>query len=298
MPALGIQQDTGTLIAWLKGEGEPVAKGEPIMEIETDKATVEIEASASGILAGICAREGEKIQVGQVVAWILAPGEPVPEVGQTLRLAASPIARRIAEEHGVDLTLVQAEGRRVRKDDVLRHIETKSVAAVPRLAPASPKARRLARERGLDVENLTGTGPGGAVVAADLPPAKTRPREPGTLSGVWEVMADRVTRSWTSAPHFFLLREVNASRLVAWRAAARQHVGPKLTYTDLLVKLVAAALGHHPQVNASWSDGTIVLHQEINIGLAAAVPDGLVVPVIHRANERSLSEIAVHRLDL
>jgi pyruvate dehydrogenase E2 component (dihydrolipoamide acetyltransferase) len=279
MPALGMQQDTGTLVAWLLGEGESVVEGELIMEIETDKAAVEIEAPASGILAGICADEGEEIQVGQVVAWILEPGEELPEEGTEDRArppSAPAVAHMVAEERGLDLEAASRVGQ-------------------PRLAPASPKARRLARERGLDVEKLMGTGPGGAVVAADLPLSKTEPGEPGSM---WLAMADRVTQSWASAPHFFLLREVNASRLVAWRAAARQHIEPGLTYTDLLVRLVAAALRRHPQVNASWSDGTIVLHQEINIGLAAAVPDGLVVPVIHRANEQSLSEIAVHRQDL
>jgi pyruvate/2-oxoglutarate dehydrogenase complex dihydrolipoamide acyltransferase (E2) component len=137
-----MQQDTGTLIAWLKGEGEPVTQGEPIMEIETDKATVEIEAPASGILRGVCAREGEEIPVGQVVAWILAPGEPVPDDGkggQTRRFPASPVARRLAEEHGVDLTLVRATGRRIGKDDVLKYLETESGDGQPRLPSPHPR---------------------------------------------------------------------------------------------------------------------------------------------------------------
>jgi pyruvate dehydrogenase E2 component (dihydrolipoamide acetyltransferase) len=298
MPALGMHQDTGTLIAWLKEEGEPVAQGEPIMEIETDKATVEIEAPASGILRGICVGEGVEVPVGQTVAWILVPGEPLPAEGQeagTRRPSATPVARRLAEKHGVDLTLVPASGRRIEKDDVLSYLETGSGTVRPRLPAASPRARRLAGERGLAVQHLVGSGPGGAVLAADVLAAEPRARQPGST---WQLMADRVTRSWTGAPHFFLLREVNASRLVAWRAKAQRRIEPQPTYTDLLVKLVAAALSRHPQVNASWSETGIVLHPEINVGFAVAVQGGLVVPVVHGAHEQSVSQIAARREDL
>jgi pyruvate dehydrogenase E2 component (dihydrolipoamide acetyltransferase) len=115
---------------------------------------------------------------------------------------------------------------------------------------------------------------------------------------MWQVMAQRVTQSWTSAPHFYLLREVNASRLITWRERAQERSEARLTYSDLLVKLVAAALGQHAQVNASWSDAKIVLHREINVSLAVAVERGLVAPVIHRADELSLSQIAARRQHL
>jgi pyruvate dehydrogenase E2 component (dihydrolipoamide acetyltransferase) len=110
-------------------------------------------------------------------------------------------------------------------------------------------------------------------------------------------MADRMTQSWTTAPHFYLVREVNASRLISWREKAKLQI-PNLTYTDLLVKLVAAAIVQHPRVNVSWKDGTIIHHPDINIGLAVAIEDGLVVPVIHRADTLSLAEIAARRVDL
>ena len=265
------------------------------MEIETDKVTVEIEAPASGILGGICANEGDVIPVGQTVAWILSPGEPVPgegRDGQPDRITASPVAR----------PLVEAERGRVRKDDGLKHIKAELADGGVRLYPASPKARRLSRERGLNLEDLIGTGPDGAVLAADVPAAdvlaagtRSQSLEPGT---VWQVMAERVTQSWTSTPHFYLLREVNASRLLAWRERMQNLMEPRPTYTDLLVKLVAVALSRHEQVNASWNDGKIVLHREINAGLAVAVKDGLVVPVIHRVNEQSLSQIVERRQDL
>ena len=289
MPALGMQQDTGTLIAWLKGDGESITQSEPVMEIETDKVTVEIEAPASGILGGICANEGDVVPVGQTVAWILAPGEPVPDgerAAEAERIPTSPVARPPAQEHGVARTAAGAEPA-VRR---------------ARLLPASPKARRLARERALDLESLTGTGPEGAVLAADIlaapaPVAGAQPQvhQPGT---VWQVMAERVTQSWTGTPHFYLLREVNASRLMAWREQLQDSLEPRPTYTDLLVKIVAAALSRHKGVNASWVDGRIVLHSEINIGLAVAVEDGLIVPVIHRADEQSLSAIVQRRQEL
>jgi pyruvate dehydrogenase E2 component (dihydrolipoamide acetyltransferase) len=111
-------------------------------------------------------------------------------------------------------------------------------------------------------------------------------------------MAERVTQSWTSAPHFYLLREVNASRLVSWRTQVKEHTGKRITYTDLLVKLVAAALRQHPQANAAWNHGEILLNDEINIGLAIATEDGLFVPVIHQADQLSLSQITDRRSEL
>jgi pyruvate dehydrogenase E2 component (dihydrolipoamide acetyltransferase) len=296
MPALGMQQDTGTLIAWLKADGESVAQGEPVMEIETDKVTVEIEAPASGVLGGICANEGDVVPVGQTVAWILAPGDPVPADGpadEPARTSAPPAARPLAGEPVVDQALDDA-GRG-------RAGTAEPAYGLARLHPASPKARRLARERGLDLVSLAGTGPDGAVLAADVVAAQepvaetqTQAREPGT---VWQVMAERVTQSWTGTPHFYLLREVNASRLMAWREQLMS-TQPPPTYTDFLVKIVAAALSRHEGVNASWADGRIVLHEEINVGLAVAVKDGLIVPVIHRADEQTLSAIVGRRQDL
>lgn len=176
MPALEMAQETGKLIRWLKREGDTVAKGEPLMEIETDKVTVEIEATDSGTLGGVSAREGDVIPVGRAIAWILAPGESAPldsastaptapsrTPAKVTAMSASPLARRIAEEHGIDLAVVKPDGSgRIEKADVLAYIEKQTVrAASPqttanqgasgRLSPASPKARRLAAERGIDL---------------------------------------------------------------------------------------------------------------------------------------------------
>jgi pyruvate dehydrogenase E2 component (dihydrolipoamide acetyltransferase) len=314
MPALGMAQDTGILVRWLKREGEPVAKGDLIMEIETDKATVEIEAPAAGILGGIRAREGDVVPVGETVAWIHEPGESMPEETPEIQLstapdsgtekvmpAASPVARRIAEEHGVDLALVKPDAGRIHKTDVLAYLEQQeSQAGETRLTAASPKARRLARERGLHVASLTGTGPEGAVLAADVLATEAIPltSQSLALSTTWKLMAERVTQSWRSAPHFYLLREVNATRFITWRELAQEQTGQSVTYTDLLVKLVGLALRQHPRLNAAWIENEIALNSEINVGLAVAIEEGLVVPVIHRAHELSLKEIVERRQEL
>ncbi len=348
MPALELAQETGKVLRWIKAPGDSVRKGEPIVEIETDKVTVEIEAPASGILSHVTAQEGDVIPVGQTIALIAesaaaagaplippspqrgegerarpAPAETLSPVGrgqgegtENGKIKASPLARRIAEEHGVDLARIKTSTGKIEKADVLAFVESRKTAGnggVGRIVAASPKARRLAAERGVELSTLRGSGPGGAVLVADIPatapPLTTGPltSRPLTLpspqrgegvSTVWRIMAERMTASWTTAPHFYLVREVNVARLVAWLGTARKQTGARITYTDLLVKLVAATLAQHPRVNVSWKDGALERHAEINIGLAVALEDGLVVPVIARADTLGLKDIATRREDL
>ena len=331
MPALELAQETGKLLRWIKAPGETVRKGEPIAEIETDKVTIELEAPASGVLSAVTAQEGDVIPVGHTIAQIAAANEapaPTPTLspegrgqgeGPDARVKASPLARKIAGEHGVDLARVKTASGKIEKSDVLAFVESQRVVAAPtngsagRLVAASPKARRLAAERGIDLRALKGSGPGGAVLTLDVPaatsPLTTEPLTTGPLTlpspqrgegvgTVWRIMAERMTASWTSAPHFYLVREVNVTRLVAWLPKARKQTGAHVTYTDLLVKLVAATLAQHPRVNVSWKDGTLERHADINIGLAVALEDGLVVPVLHKADTLGLKEIATRREDL
>ncbi len=349
MPALGMAQQTGQLVRWLKAEGDTVSAGDVIAEIQTDKATEELEARASGVLTGFVAHEGDDVPVGSVIAQILAPGEaptvpasaapapisgnghaPAPvaasaPTGPNLGLwpDASPLAARIASEHGVDLRDVPVTGSRIQKSDVLAYLETRnsgaaSVApavapAIPpagaRLQAASPKARRIAQERGVDLRLVTGSGPERAVLTVDVlaantataPATRPAPATAGlatSISPIWRIMAERTTQSWQEIPHFFLLREVNASRMIAWRESLKQRQEGGITYTDLLVKVVAETLLAHPRLNASWQGGGIVSHPEINVGLAVATSDGLVVPVIHGADRLSVQEIAARRADL
>ena len=352
MPALELAQETGKVLRWMKAPGDKVRKGEPI---------VEIESPASGILSHVTAHEGDVIPVGHTIALIAEPGAapvstapltlPSPQRGEGERpratpspvgrgqgegsegqgaraegIKASPLARRIAEEHGVDLARIKTASGKIEKADVLAFVETRKAApsngaAVVRLVAASPKARRNAAERGVDLSALRGSGPGGAVLTMDVPmaPVAAPPLTPGPLttgplttgphtqptpqrgegvSTVWRIMAERMTASWTTAPHFYLVREVNVARLVAWLGTARKQTGARITYSDLLVKLVAATLAQHPRVNVSWKDGALERHAEINIGLAVALEDGLVVPVIARADTLGLKDIAQRREDL
>lgn len=335
MPALGMAQETGIVLEWFKTPGESVAKGEPLLQIETDKATVMIEAPAAGRLVNVTAASADEIPVGEVIALILAAGEVMPEGSELAStplsrgierpvpkattpppstepasrstVIASPVAARIAAEHNLDLSLVRPEGGPVRKADVLDYLQTHRKPAASeqaiRLKAASPKARRLAAEHRVEIATLTGSGPEGAVLAADVLKAKTastRATESQTLmlSTTWRLMAERVTQSWTGVPHFYLLREVNATRLTAWREKAQKPTSERITYTDLLVRIVAMALRQHPRLYATWTEGAIILNDEINVGVATAVEEGLVVPVIHRADELTLSEIAARRKDL
>jgi pyruvate dehydrogenase E2 component (dihydrolipoamide acetyltransferase) len=325
MPALGMAQETGTLIQWLKSAGDAVTKGEPLMEIETDKATVEIEAPATGTLSNITAQAGDVIPVGQRIGLILAPGESAPSIGSpisssntapsqptlaspqstdtTLKpVSATPVAARLAAEHNVDISKAKPSGggQQVRKEDVLAYLKMQDKAVGSTRVLASPKARRFAEESGLDIKSISGSGPDGAVLVNDVLTFQVAQpvSESLTVSRMWHVMADRLTQAWTTIPHFYLLREVNASRLMAWREKAQKSSTEKITFTDLLVKLTSAALRQHPRLNASWLDDTILLNSEINIGLAVAMDDGLLVPVIHNADGLNLSELASRRSEI
>jgi len=314
MPALGMAQETGTLLQWLKSPGDTVTKGEPLMEVETDKANVEVEAPASGILSNVSAQPGDVIPVGQTIALIVAPSETATKADRSSAsnaaatlIAATPIAMRVAAEHNIDLSQIKPKGDRIQKDDVLAFLTVKAQGDGRVLA--SPKARRLAQERKLDLRAISGSRPDGAVLAADvaaaqaptpiaIAPIEAAAPEMLGVSRMWRVMVERISQAWTTIPHFYLMREVNATRLMAWRDDVQKRAGEKITYTDLLMKLTAAALRQHPRLNASWQNGSIALNPDINIGLAVAVDEGLIVPVIHHADHMSLSQLAAQRAEL
>jgi pyruvate dehydrogenase E2 component (dihydrolipoamide acetyltransferase) len=271
MPALEMAQETGRILRWLKAEGDDVAKGEPLMEIETDKVTVEVEAPADGVLAGICATEGQDVPVGEAVAYVVAAGERAPKQAAAPAQASVSVAAPVTP-------VAQARRRR---------------------PLASPKARRMARESGVDLGALAGSGPHGAVLAVDLEALPTGDGAGVEPAPVWRRMAERTTQTWQSTPHFFLLREVDASRLISWRKSVLARPGSEaVTYTDLLVKLVAEALTRHPDVTASWRSGRIVGSARVDVGIAVAIDAGLVVPVVHGADRLGLDEIAARRAEL
>ena len=273
MPALGMAQETGKVLRWLKAEGDSVTKGEPLLEIETDKVTVEVEAPADGLLAGIRAEAGVDVPVGETIAVLLAAGESLVDAP---RAAGVVVAAPVAVA-----TTGSPPSRRGRRP------------------LASPKARRLAAERGIDLTALAGSGPGGAVVAADIGGSADGGTQPAPVSGVWRLMAQRTTESWQSVPHFYLRREVDASRLESWRNAVRERPGlERLSHTDLLVKLSAEALRRHPRVNSSWREGAVIPGARVNVGVAIAVAEGLVVGVVHDADRLSLADTTARRIEL
>jgi pyruvate dehydrogenase E2 component (dihydrolipoamide acetyltransferase) len=286
MPALGLAQETGKVLRWLKAEGESVVKGEALLEVETDKVTVEVEAPADGILGGLRAAEGDDVPVGQAVAFVLGSGEAVPE---RAAVAAKPPERAAvaAEPHAAPRQARSAEAAE------------QPAEARPRRRLASPKARRLAREQGVDLDSVTGSGPHGSVLAADLERTGRDGAKTIDTGAVWQRMAERIAKNWQTVPHFFLVREVDAGRLQAWRETARRRPGCEaLTYNDLLVRICAAALREHPRVNATWRDASVVGQEEINIGLAVATEEALVVPVIHDADGLDLPALAARRAEL
>jgi pyruvate dehydrogenase E2 component (dihydrolipoamide acetyltransferase) len=231
----------------------------------------------------------------------------------------TPVAARMVADHGIDASRIQPAGSRIQKEDVLAYLATQ--AQMGGRVLASPKARRLAGEAGIELASIQGSGPEGAVLAEDvlaaasvsaqsqpaMGAAQTKtaaaPVHEGKtgevpMSRMWKVMAERLTQSWTTVPHFFLARDVDAKKFKKWHSKAQDRAQSKLTYTDLLVKVVAQALRAHARVNASWIDGRIVANEAVHVGLAVAVEDGLLVPVIRDADRLGLEEIARARADL
>ena len=291
MPALEMAQENGKLLAWKKKEGEHVAKGEPLLEVETDKAVVEVESPGEGILTGISADVGAEIPVGQTIAWLVKPGEQPPA-----HPAPSGVSGRASSAK-------DSPGAAV------------APAAIPRPSATpqiSPKARRLAKELGVEISGIRGSGPDGVITAEDVQAlaagakpsvsSVAAPGEAAPLAQVARVMAEKTTQSWTSVPHFFLSRDVDSTELLKKQkelaTAVEKTPGLKLTLTDLLVRLTAKVLEKHPKINASWTGNNIRLNDEINIGLAIAVQHGVVGAVIHRANKLALAEISAQRRDL
>jgi pyruvate dehydrogenase E2 component (dihydrolipoamide acetyltransferase) len=297
MPALEMAQETGKLLAWRKKEGDRVSKGEPLLEIETDKAVVEVEAPADGVLAGVKASEGTDIPVGQTIAWIVAPGEAPPSETESTAPSARTGSHAKAEPVAAGLSASSAPAQ----------------SGAP-AAKISPKARRLAKELGVDIGMIHGSGPGGEILASDVQAAAAPAGSPAPASGqkgsakielptsLGRIMAERTAQSWTTVPHFFVTRDIDAGALDEYRESILSEIEPthnvRITHTDLLVAVVSRILHKHPRLNASWRAEGIRLHDYVHMGVAIAVNDGVVAAVIHNAHTASLSEIATQRRDV
>ena len=301
LPRLGQGMETGTIVRWLKSEGESVEKGEPLYELDTEKVTQEVEAEASGVLLKILAGEGEEIEVGKAIAVIGQEGE---EVSVPAEAPAAP-----KEE-----PQVEAEP----EPEPQPQTEPEQPAASPNggRIKASPLARRIARERGIELSSLRGTGPEGRIVAEDVErasatgalatsataaaPVPSGEVEVVKLNQMRTTIARRMTEAW-EAPAFQISMSADMPAAIRLRESLLARVeegGVRPTYSDILTKVVALALMRHRDVNAHFAGDSVKLFPTANIGIAVAVPHGLVVPVIASCEARTIPEIAVARADI
>ena len=350
MPQMGYDMHEGKVVRWLKKEGEEVTRGEVIAEIETDKATVEYEAYTGGVMAKIVAEEGIAIPVGGLIAVMTAPGEAIPEdiltdaaialaadspapaatavqalegpisaavaPADTKEVRASPLARRLAKERGFDLATITGTGPggRITEADIPEQgaaVASAALASSNGYIKASPLAKRLARERGIDLATLTGTGPGGRVIEADVPehavPAAAESVAPATLvsenvelSRMRQAIARVTSDSKRDAPHFYVALDVDMTKAMSFRRDLNDELDAenRVSVNDLIVKASAIAIGRHPKFNSFFRDDHLQMNAAINVGIAIALESGLIVPGVNGCESKSLVEIAAASRDL
>jgi pyruvate dehydrogenase E2 component (dihydrolipoamide acetyltransferase) len=316
LPRLGQGMESGTIVRWLKSEGDPVQKGEPLYELDTDKVTQEVEADVAGVLLKILVNEGE-VPVGTPVAFLGEQGEDVPEVetapaGPTEQqppadapAPASPAGTvpesRPERTDSGEGTVPESRPERTDNGD----------GTVPSRIKASPLARRIARERGIELASLSGTGPEGRIVAEDVeradvsgpPTAMGRAAAVGAverveLTSLRRTVARRMTEAW-AAPAFQIVMSADMIRAQELRARlVERHPDERPTVTDVLTKVCAAALMRHRDVNALYADDAVELQPSANVGIAVATDRGLLVPVIPGCESLTVPEIAAARADL
>ncbi|MGB4595719.1 MAG: dihydrolipoamide acetyltransferase family protein [Anaerolineaceae bacterium] len=323
MPKMDMDQEVVTIITWLKKEGDRIEKGEPVIEVETDKITSEIEAPESGILTNILYHENEEAPVTKVVAYILKEGETAqglpssttehaPAVEETAPVAtaavgakpvvsATPLAEKVLAELKIAADQVPASGSKLTRKDVEAYVAKMRDQVIPRVeVAATPAAKRIAEERGVALEDVTGSGPRHRLQATDILQTTARQVSEPTVTaqeaiatsvplvGKRKRIAERLTASYQSVPHIYLTVEVDMSRSEVARkrmnemADKKNH--PAVSMTAYLVKVVAWALKRHPYLNAVLEGNSIQLLQNVHVGVATALEDGLIVPVIHNAD--------------
>lgn len=308
VPSLGMDMEEATIIRWMVEEGAAVEKGDPVLEIETDKTSFEVEANEDGEIRNLRGDKGETLPVGMILAYITVPGEQAPKHGDT---------RKETPASGED------NGKATRAGEK-KEQEPAEVPPEPngdrRKIRASPAARRMAQERDVNLEAVTGSGPGGRVYLSDVleaegtqktgmqealpeesPVVEIPDKEPvrrEALSRIRRVGAERTTKSFSEVPHFYLTREMEADRLLDLQARLKEKMDPAPGLTELLALAVARALRDHPRLNARYAEGELELYEAVNLGLAVATEDGLVVPVLKGADGLSLRELVPATKDL
>ncbi|MDO8588368.1 MAG: dihydrolipoamide acetyltransferase family protein [Armatimonadota bacterium] len=336
MPLLGQTMEEGTITKWLKQEGESVNKGEPLLEVMTDKANMEVEAPVSGVLRKILAPEEAIVPIKEPIAIIgtaeepidglllesAAPAEaeaaappkeePVPAVtGAPVepaptaeeRVFSSPRARNVASEHNVDIAALAGKGTgpggRIVEKDVLAYVASAQAPERPRMTPLAGK---VAADIGVTLSDVVATGVGGRITRDDVLRSVTRPPRPSIgrvipLAGMRKAVADNVSLSARNAPHVTLVSEVDMTECANLRRQMLPEVekscGVKISFTDLIVKAVAKAIDDHPIVNATLESDQITIHDRIDIGIAVALDEGLIVPVLRDVRSKSIPEISV-----
>jgi pyruvate dehydrogenase E2 component (dihydrolipoamide acetyltransferase) len=303
LPRLGQGMEAGTIVRWLKSEGDQVEKGEPLYELDTDKVTQEVEAEASGVLLKILAGEGEEIEVGKRIAVIGEQGEDVSAEAEAEAEVEVEVEEDEQEEGspGPAREEEREEGREAAADEEPA-AEAPQTSRVNGRIKASPLARRIARELNIDLASLTGTGPEGRIVAEDVERAAATPAhatvgaapleaEVVPLTSIRRTIARRLIKAW-EAPAFQISMSADMTRAQALRERLRDQ---KVTVTDVLTKLAAIALLRHREVNAHFADDELRIFPNAHVGLAVATERGLVVPVIREAERKSLVQLAIER---
>ncbi len=337
MPKFDMDQEKATIISWCKKEGDFVKFEESVLTVETEKVAIDVPAPATGTLAGILYKDGDEVPVTKVIAYILKEGESLgdlpnaslptppskPQVApvsqlvpapQIASVTATPIAIRMAKEEGVDLSKVPASGDRITREDVESYIASQKTAGRVTV-PATPAARRVARESGIPLETVAGSGPRGRVQSVDVlsaakpvpagsPTAQVNGREAEIvpLTSIRRTIAERMQKSFQESPHIALTVEVDMKEAENVRKRfnmqAEKLGQPKITVTALMIKVVAWALVRNPYINASFNGDSISLWKDVNIGVATAVSQGLVVPVLKGADHLGVSEINMQLIAL
>ncbi|HYY76007.1 MAG TPA: dihydrolipoamide acetyltransferase family protein [Gaiellaceae bacterium] len=317
LPRLGQGMESGTIVKWLKSEGEAVEKGDPLYELDTEKVTQEVEADFSGTLLKIMAGEGEEIEVGKPVAVIGEEGEDVSAESDDSAEGEAEDPTEVAEDEEAE------EGEPAPKREEERERGRESDEPVPRpevaeqrqdggRVKASPLARRIARERGIDLSGLHGTGPEGRIVAEDVERAGAAPAAMGApaaapaeaesipLTGIRKTIARRMTEAW-EAPAFQITMTADMSAAIRLREALVERTGEdetRPTYSDILTKVCAVALIRHRAMNALFAGDAVQLQPTANVGIAVAIPNGLVVPVLRNCEAKTIPQIAAERADV
>ncbi|WP_319402487.1 dihydrolipoamide acetyltransferase family protein [uncultured Anaeromusa sp.] len=328
MPQLGLTMTEGTVGKWKKQVGDTVAVGDALVEIMTDKITSEVESPEAGVLRVICAEEGAEVPVKGLLAIIgtadeaiSAPGAaPAAAAGAVAapaapkEIKASPAAKRMAAEKGIELSLVVGTGPdgRIQASDVEKYLKNPppapaTVSADGRIK-ASPYAKKIAEELGVNLATVVATGPEGRIVEEDVrkaaanPPAAPAPAAAAAvpakaaagqpLKGMRKIIAERMTASKHTAPHVTIFMDICVDATIAFRKELnKREEGVRYSYTDLLVKMAATALRRFPAINSSLIEGNVITHEDVNVGIAVALDDGLMVPVLKQADAKGLKAI-------